>query len=127
MAYTPYDVAVPTTAQTRQAAIDSIRTDLAALRDALAATGIVQGFNYSVSGGTADQPAQLFYKRGVEWIRVDVTWGTTGGEDGNPTVMAFYYSPNSGVSSYGMADAAGKYTVTISYDTDANVTGAVWS
>ena len=127
MSYDALDVTKPTTAQTRQALVDSSRTNIAAMRDALVATGILQGFNYSVSGGTADQPAILYYKRSTEWVKVVLTWGTTGGEDGNVTVMAFYYSSNSGGAWDNMADAAGKYICTIAYDANGNVTTTTWS
>ena len=127
MAYTPFNAAVPTVAQTRQAAVDAMRTNIQAMRDCLVGTGIVQGFNYSVSGGTASQPALLLYKRAAEWIKVALTWGSTGGEDGNVTKMAFYYSSDSGSNYYGMADVTnGYYVCTIAYDADGNVTTTAW-
>jgi hypothetical protein len=126
MPYTALNVTVPTVAQTRQAAVDAMRTNIAALRDSIVATGCAQGFNYSVAGGTAEQPAQLFYKRGAEWIRADLTWGATGGELGNVTKAAFYYSSNSGGAYDPMADASGYYVVTVAYDANANPTTSTW-
>lgn len=130
MAYTPFNSSAPTTGgsptPTRQATIDAIRTNLMALRDVLAAGGFVQGFDYSWSGGTVDEPTNIFYKRGVEWIKVVLTWGTTGGEDGNITKMAFYYSSNSGVGYDNMADDAGEFVLTISYDANGYVNSTSW-
>jgi hypothetical protein len=130
MAYDPLDTTKPTTAgspePTRQASIDAIRHNLAALRDALAAGGFVQGFNYEPSGGSAEQPAILYYKRGTEWIKLSLTWGTTGGEAGNVTKIVYQYSANSGGAYDSMADGAGKYVLSLSYDSSGNCTGGTW-
>lgn len=120
MAYVPYDSTKPTTAQTRQAAIDSIRANQMADRDANI-IGAFKGFNYSVSGGTAEQPAITYRKNGTEWLRATLTWGTTGGENGNVTVAVYAYSANSG----GAWDTIG--TCTIAYDANGNVTTTTWS
>ena len=120
MAYVPFDSSKPTTAQTRQAAIDSIRANEMAGRDANI-IGVFKGFNYSVSGGTAAQPAITYRKNGAEWLRATLTWGTTGGENGNVTVAVYAYSANSG----GAWDTIG--TCTIAYDADGNVTTTTWS
>lgn len=126
MAYTPIDISKPTTAQTRQAAIDDIRTNVVALRDAAAASGLLQGFNYSVSGGTAEQPAQIFQKRGAEWVRIDLTWGASGGAAGNVTKTAYYYSSNSGGAYDPMADLYGNYVATMAYDASGNLLTITW-
>lgn len=126
MAYTALDPTVPTVAQTRQAAIDAARTNMQAMRDALIACGTVQGFNYSVTGGTAEQPATLLYKKGTEWVKIDLTWGNSGGSDGNVTKAAFYYSSNSGGAYDAMADDDGNYVVTLAYDASANLTTSTW-
>jgi hypothetical protein len=126
MPYISLDTTKPTTAQARQAAIDSERTNLQAIRDSLITTGIVQGFNYSAAGGTVDQPAQVFYKRGAEWVRVNLTWGTVGGDAGNVTKAAFYYSANSGGAYDSMGDLAGNYVASITYDANSNATAITW-
>lgn len=126
MAYTPYNQAQPTTAQTRQAGVDAMRTNMVALRDILAAGGLVPGFDYSASGGSAEQPAQIFFKRGAEWIRIDLAWGSSGGADGNVTKAAYYYSANSGGLYDPMADAAGEYVAHLSYDANGNLTTLTW-
>jgi hypothetical protein len=130
MAYDPFRPSVPTTAgsptPTRQATIDDTRKNLMALRDLLVAFGMVQGFDYSVAGGSAEEPAQVFYKKGTEWVRLDLTWGTTGGEDGNVTKFAMYYSSNSGGAYDPLADDAGEYVATYTYDGSGNCTAVAW-
>ena len=137
MAYTAFNIAKPVVSDTRQVAVDYMRTNIAAMRDNLVATGIVQGFNYSVSGGTASQPGTLWYKRSTEVVKVVLTWGTTGGEDGNVTKMAFYYAPDESHGSFpastngtysAMGDLTnGYYVNTIAYDVNGNVTTTTWS
>lgn len=126
MTYPAFDTAVPNATQAREDAIDSISANLMAVRDALVATGVVQGFNSSLDGGTTAQPARYLFKRGTEWIKVEATWGTTGGEDGNLIKAAFYYSSDSGGSYDPMADAAGKYVLTIAYNSDSDFVSGTW-
>jgi hypothetical protein len=126
MAYTALDSSKPAATQTGPNMTLSAHDNILAVRDILAAGGFVQGWDYSVAGGTAEQPAQMFYKRGAEWIKVDLTWGTTGGENGNVTKSAYYYSSNSGGAYDPMADAAGEYVLHISYDANGNVTSTSW-
>jgi hypothetical protein len=128
MTYTAYDPALPDAAtQNGTAFAGSTRANLQAMRDVIVAMGGMPGFNYSVSGGTAEQPASLFYKRGAEWIKVDLTWGTTGGADGNVTKAAYYYSSTSGGAYDGMVDGAGNYVQAMSYDSNGNLTTTTWS
>lgn len=124
MAYTAYNPAKPVTSpDTRQVTIDAIRTNQNALRDALVSQ-MISGWDYSVSGGTAEQPQYMYFKNGVEWLRVTLTWGTTGGADGNVTIAVIHYSGNSG----GAWDAMTPYsTVTLAYDSNANLTTTTWS
>lgn len=120
MSYTAFDGTKPTTAQTRQAAITSILQNLLAVRD-MTILGDAPGFDFSVSGGTAAQPAIMYRKLGTEWIRASITWGSSGGSDGNPTVIVYSYSPDSG-SNWNTIK-----TVTYAYDSDGNVTSSTWS
>ena len=120
MAYTAFNPAIPTTAQHRQDAIDGIRANELAVRDA-SIIGAFKGFNYSVSGGTAEQPAITYRKNGTEWLRATLTWGTVGGEAGNVTVAVYAYSANSG----GAWDTIG--TCTVAYDASGNVLTTTWS
>lgn len=121
MAYTPFDPAKPDPASqniTQFGASD--RTNQAAIRDAVM-MGTMPGFNYSQTGGTAEQPATIFYKKGAEWLRGALTWGTAGGEAGNVTVTVYSYSSNSG----GAWDTIG--TETNAYDANGNCTTTTWS
>lgn len=119
MPYTQFDPANPVVAQTRFNAIESARKNMLALRD-MVAMGTFPGFNFSKAGGTADEPAQHFFKKGAEWIKVDITWGTTGGAYGNPVQAIYSYSTNSGAS----YDAIG--TLTITYDASGFVSAGSW-
>lgn len=122
MAYLPFENDVPVSSDNGNVVIDDIRKNLMALRDAVQIGGVA-GWNYSKTDGTgtATQPQYVFYKNGTDWIRQTLTWGTTGGADGNVTVVLVEYSSNSGVA----YDTVG--TETIAYDVDANVTSTTWS
>lgn len=122
MPYTAFDAAKPAGTSNGTTTCTEIRQNLAAIRDAVVA-GFMEGWNYSITAGTgtAEQPQYIFFKSGVEWIRQTLTWGTTGGADGNVTVIVTEYSSNSG----GAYDAIG--TLTIAYDASANVTTTTWS
>lgn len=100
-------------------AIQLTKADLATVRNMIAA-GLI-GWDYSTAGGTATQPAQIFYKSGAEWIKVALTWGTAGGESGNVTTAIYRYSSNAGVAYTTIG------TKTMSYDSAGNVTAATWS
>lgn len=122
MAYTALDTSKPDAAtQAGTAFGSSARSNLVAIRDCIAAMGMAQGFDYSTSGGTAAEPAQLYFKRSTEWIKVVLTWS-----GGNVTKAAFYYSSNSGGLYDGMADAGGKYVLTLTYDGSGNCTATSW-
>lgn len=121
MTYTAFDATKPDAAtQNGTQFAQAIRNNQAAMRDAIV-TGSLPGFNYSTSGGTAEQPAIIYFKKSTDWIRITLTWGTTGGADGNVTVAVLAYSSNSG----GAYDTMG--TQTITYDSNGNVTATTWS
>lgn len=135
MAYTALNASKPVVSDTRQTSVDFMRTNLAALRDAIIATGVVQGFNYRVTGGTAEQPGVLWFKRATEVVKVVLTWGSTGGENGNVTKAAFYYASNESHVSFPtstngtydpMSDGSGYYVCVIAYDSNANPTTTTW-
>ena len=122
MAYTAYDNTKPdATSQAGAAFGASTKANLLALRDAIIATGLVQGFNYSASGGTAEEPAAVYFKCGTEWVKVVLTWSS-----GKVTTAAFYYSSNSGGAYDAMADASGNYVITMTYDGSDNCTATTW-
>jgi hypothetical protein len=121
VAYSQFDPTKPDPAtQAGTALANSIRTNEMALRD-MCIMGTFPGFNLSVSGGTAEKPAIIYMKKSAEWIRMTITWGTTGGETDNPTVIVYAYSSNSG----GAWDTIG--TLTTTYDANGNVTATTWS
>lgn len=97
----------------------SVRTNLAAVRD-IALTGAAPGWDYSWSGGTADQPTHMIWAKGTERVRVTCTWGTTGGETWNLILAVFEYSSD-GID----FDTIG--TETLTYDADSNLTSTIWS
>lgn len=126
MAYSPLDTARPVVTGTRTAEIDKTRRNIVALRDMIAAIGMAPGFDYSIASGTAEQPTAVNFKRGSEWIVLWLTWGTTGGADGNVTKIVFWYTANAGGSYDGMADDAGKFVLSLAYDAAGNLSTTTW-
>lgn len=126
MAYTPIDIAKPTTAQTRQAGIDAIRTNTAGLLDLLVINGSVPGFDESRSGGTAAQPAVFYWKNALTWLRADTTWGTTGGAAKKVTKEAYYFSIDGGATWDPLTNLDGKYVATTTYDSNGYWVDTTW-
>lgn len=122
MAYVPFVDDKPVSSDNGNDTIDDARENLMALRDAVI-IGALAGWNYSKTDGTgsAEQPQYIIYKNGTNWIRATLTWGSSGGSDGNVTVALWEYSSNSGTG----YDTIG--TETIAYDTASNVTSTTWS
>lgn len=120
MAYTAFAAANPVGTQTGTAAIDSARTNGLALRDAIL-MGAMDGFVFSVSGGTASQPAIMYWKNGTTWLRASITWGSGTGTDGNPTSIAWDLSINSGTD-YTTAPGGAIDTQTFTWDSAGNLT-----
>jgi hypothetical protein len=126
MTYPALNKATPDPTQTGPNAVNSARTNLMALRDAIAALGGVQGFAYSWSGGTADKPDIVLFSRTessiTEIVKVVLTWNA----DPSVTKAAYYYSANGGSSYDNMADSLGNFVMTVSYDGSGNVTSTSW-
>ena len=107
-------------------AADSAATAEAAAAETLSGiAGKVRGgelvnWDLTPSGGTADQPAVLLYTRATEQVRQTITWGTSGGADGNPTQVVHEYSDDSGSTWSTLG------TETITYDSSGNVTAIGW-
>lgn len=120
MAYIPFASDKPVITDQGGQVVDDMRQNLMALRDACVA-GAMIGWTLTPSGGTAEEPGVIMYAKGVERVRVTVTWGTAGGAIGNPQVIAYAYSGNSG----GVWDAMG--TLTLTYDASGNLTGSSWA
>lgn len=128
MTYPTLDLSKPVWSGTGTQFAADIRANLQVFRDYLVASGncVLPGFDVSKAGGTAAAPAQAFFKRGTEWLRVDLTWGTTGGEAGTVTKAAYYYSANSGGAWDPMTDAAGDYVLSITRAGDGTFDSATW-
>ncbi|CAH1387013.1 hypothetical protein [Candidatus Nitrotoga sp. M5] len=121
MTYTAFDKTLPdATTQNGTQFAQAIRDNQAALRDAIV-VGALKGWNFSKSGGTDEQPATILYKNSTQWLKIALTWGTTGGEAGNVTVAVYSYSSNSGVA----YDTIG--TKTITWDAAGLITATTWS
>ena len=123
MAYDQFDRTHPVITDTRQVVVDEARYNLNALADAIVAGGQLYGYNYSYDVGAGDkyEPAIYYWKNGNDWIRSANTWGTTGGEDGNPTVCVFSYSDDAGST----WETIG--TLTFTWDADGVLTSTTWS
>ena len=132
MPYTTYSTAAPNISQTRQAAIDSIRYNLMALRDALV-MGELMNWDMTAgdsSSGTSpvfttppangSEPALVRFRNSPEEIMLWITWST-----GVPTKIRYYYSPTY-LSGY-PANLAIIRAENISYDVNGNVTSTSWS
>ena len=122
MAYTKFVKDKPVIADDGDIVINNTRENLMAVRDAVV-MGVLVDFNMDITigGGSAAEPDEIIYKNGVEWIRLQVTWGTTGGDDGQPTVIVYAYSANSG----GLYDTIG--TATMTYGSGGEMTDITWS
>lgn len=121
MAYTAFDGSKPDpTTQGITAYSQAIRDNEQALRDAVVA-GAMAGWDMAQSGGTAEQPASIFFTKSAEIVKLELTWGSSGGENGNVTQIVLKYSSNGG----GAYDTIG--TATFTYDSNAYCTAITWS
>jgi hypothetical protein len=75
-------------------------------------------WNYASPGGA--EPASVTWSNESFVLRATFTWGTAGGEDGNPTAIVWAWSTNSG----GSFSEIG--TETIAYDEDGYPTSTTW-
>lgn len=121
-AYTDFLSDKPVIADNGDIVINNTRDNLMALRDGSVA-GVMPGWNFTrtVGGGSDEEPDEIIYKNGVEWIRLVITWGTSGGDVGNPTVVVYSYSANSGTLYHPMG------TLTYTYNSNGTLTDSVWS
>jgi hypothetical protein len=120
MAYQKYVSDKPVIADDGDIVINNTRENLMALRDAIVAGALVD-WNISGMSGPADQPTEMIYKKSSEWIRLAITWGTTGGEDNNPKTIVYSYDGDAGAS----YDTIGTWTGT--YDANGNLTAEAWT
>ncbi len=125
MAYIDFVDDKPIISDDGDVVIDSTRENLMAVRD-----GVVMGkfldwdMTPTVGGGSAAEPDSIEWRSGqgagTDRVRATITWGTSGGADGNPTSIIWAFSVNGTVY-----DTMG--TETITYDVNANITGTSWA
>ena len=117
MAYTDFVDNAPVATDTGLEFADTTRENLMAMRD-MVIMNMAPGWTYDpvVGTGTASQPQYYLHSKGTERLRATVTWGTSGGAEGNPTQVVWEYSADSG-STYDTVE-----TRAITYDPDGNVT-----
>lgn len=121
MAYVPFDPAVPDPATEDIVVLgDSVRANQEALRD-MVTMGVPTGWAEAVSGGTDDEPQYVTYSSGVLRLRQTITWGTSGGSDGEPVTVLWQFSDDSGTSWATIG------TRTYTYTTGGDPTGSTWS
>lgn len=125
MVYVPFVSDKPVIADDGDIVINNTRENLMALRDAVVAGALV-GWNLTltVGGGSDEEPDEILYSNdsNTEALKLDITWGTTGGEDGNPTVIVYHYSTDD----FGGSDET-IGTLTNTYNSNGTLTASVWS
>lgn len=120
MAYTAFDNSNPSPTQTGTNFANSAKANLLALRDAVV-MGAMAGWACVPSGADLAKPTTIKYNRGTsEYLRLSLTWGTTGGAAGKVTGVVYAYSTDD--ATY---DTIG--TRTITYSAEGYFTGASWS
>jgi len=75
----------------------------------------------AMSSVTADQPENALRTKGTEMLLAAITWGTSGGADGNPVQITYAWSNDSGASWSSIG------TVSIAYDARGNPSTTTWS
>ena len=127
MAYDTFQPDKPDGADSGPTVIDDTRKNLRAIRDA-AMMGTMpewamepQNSDGSTPPSDPAQPEVLMYSRSTERLKLSITWGSSGGNDGNPTQIAYEYSADSGSTWESIG------TETITYDSAGNVTGTSWA
>lgn len=125
MPYSQYNKTKPDGVGSGTVTLQEIRDNLNAVRDGIMLNGL-PGFNCAASGGTEDQPATYLFTgtgaNSTERINGAVTWGTTGGELGNPKTVVFTYSSDSGVT-YPITIG----TLTVTYTPNGYFSSYAWS
>lgn len=119
MAYNDYLFAKPDGADNGPTVVTTTKRNLlATLHAAVMGLGIGWLFSAVNGTGTALKPQYWFLKSAANevWIRFTLTWGTTGGQNGNVTAFVIEWSGNSGVAWESMASGS------ITYDSFGNPT-----
>lgn len=129
MAYVPFVDGKPVFTDDGDDVVDDIRENLMALRDAVVAGAFV-GWDMTVTAGTGsnEKPQYIYLHRNgasTERIRVEYTWGTTGGATDNPQVMVFSYTADDDPLGSSVWSTMG--TLTMTYNSDGTVASGAWS
>jgi len=95
MAYTHFIDDKPVIADNGDIVINNTRENLMALRDNVL-MGVIVGWNMTlnIGGGSSEEPDEVLYSDNATThaLKLDITWGTSGGANGNPTVVVYRYS-----------------------------------
>lgn len=83
--------------------------------------GTPPGWAFSIVEGAPDQPTKTLLSHASERLRKTITWGTTGGEAGNPVAILHEYSADAGST----WTAVG--TSTLAWDADGYLTAINWT
>jgi len=126
MAYTQFADNKPVDTDNGPTVVDNTRDNLMALRD-MVVTGAMPGWDFSedhTNSGDSSQPDYLLWSKNdssTEAIKAVLTWGTSGGADGNVTTAVYHYSTDDFSSS---DETIG--TEDITYYDDGSVKTMVW-
>jgi len=129
MPYVPFVDNKPDIADAGQDVIDDIRENLEALRDSIA-MGVMPNWDMDVTNGsgTAEEPQFIAWRNndgaGDLEVRAEITWGTSGGSDGNPVTIDYDFTGDRTMGTPTYFQIAIR---TISYDGNGNVTKEDWS
>lgn len=126
MAYNPFTNGKPVSSDNGLVAMDHIRYNLMAMRDALI-MGAMSGWDMTTPAGTTEKPTQILYTNKdntSEQIRLVIEWGTTGGGTDNVVKVSYDYTSNNGTNWEWVGPYRHKNIV---YNTDGTVESANWS
>lgn len=126
MPYPAFEDNAPVTSDQGNTVVDDTRKNLMAIRDQLAFLMAMPGWNAARDGGTTLKPAAYNIDKAspsTERVRIEITWGTTGGAKDNPTVMVEKYTADrSGTPTY---ETIG--TLTFAWNSDGTFNTSTWS
>lgn len=128
MAYPTYNGSNPNpTTQDIDVLCQSVRDNVQVVHDSVV-SGAMPGWDMTPRNSAdtgpptnPEQPPLIKYVNGAQALHKTITWGTSGGADGNPTQIAYKYSTDSGATFTTIS------TQSITYDANGNVTGTSWS
>ena len=132
--YTFLDYGNPVISNNKITTENYARNNLTNIRDNIALLGYMPGWDMSLvpnSGSNYNEPASYIFTRGIEAIKIDITWVsidlTLNGSGNNyPSKAYFYYSTDSKNTWQPLKDRNGKYVVTCTYNAGDDCTAEVW-